>query len=304
MAELPLTEQQNPSTSDLDKLGTADLLHRINDEDRRVAWAVEREIDSIAVAVDAIAERLGAGGRLHYFGAGTSGRLGVLDASELPPTFSTASDLVVGHIAGGQRALTAAVEAAEDDERAGADEVVASNIGAADAVIGLSASGTTPYVLGALRAARRRGAIAIAVANTSGSPLCEAAQIAIVPLVGPEVLTGSSRLKAGTAQKLVLNMISTAVMVRLGKVYGNSMVDLQPVNAKLRARATRLVAQLSGSTELEAQAALIENGWRVKHAIVARVFGCSPDAAARRLAAVCGSLRKALERGAAGSTAK
>jgi N-acetylmuramic acid 6-phosphate etherase len=304
MPELPLTEQQNPSTADLDSLGTVDLLHRINDEDRRVAWAVEREIDSIAAAVDAIAERLRAGGRLHYFGAGTSGRMGVLDASELPPTFSTTADLVVGHIAGGERALTAAVEAAEDDERAGADEVIAGNIGAADAVIGLSASGTTPYVLGALRAARVRGALAIAVANSSGSPLCEAAQIAIVPLAGPEVLTGSTRLKAGTAQKLVLNMISTAVMVKLGKVYGNSMIDLQPVNAKLRARATRLVAQLSGATAHEAQTALVANGWRVKNAIVAHVFGCSPKDAAQRLAADRGSLRMALERGAAGPTAK
>src|SRR5580700_5108388 len=153
MPELPLTEQQNPSTTDLDRLGTADLLHRINDEDRRVAWAVEREIDAIATAVDAIADRLRSGGRLHYFGAGTSGRLGVLDASEIPPTFSTPSDLVVGHIAGGARALTGAVEEAEDDERAGADEVVAGDIGSRDAVIGLSAGGAAPYVLGALRSA-------------------------------------------------------------------------------------------------------------------------------------------------------
>ena len=238
MPDLPLTEQQNPSTIELDRLGTTDLLHRINDEDRRVAWAVEREIHSIAAAVDAIADRLSAGGRLHYFGAGTSGRLGVLDASEIPPTFSTPPDLVVGHIAGGQRALTTAVESAEDDERSGADEVDASAIGAGDAVLGLSAGGGTPYVLGAVRAARARGALTIAVVNTAQSPLAALAHIAITPLAGPEVLTGSTRLKAGTAQKLVLNMISTAVMVKLGKVHGNWMIDLQANNAKLRARAT------------------------------------------------------------------
>jgi N-acetylmuramic acid 6-phosphate etherase len=304
MTELPLTEQTNPSTKDLDRLGTVDLLHRINDEDRRVAWAVEREIDAIAAAVDAIADRLRAGGRLHYFGAGTSGRLGVLDASELPPTFSTPSDLVVGHIAGGARALTCAVEEAEDDERAGAGEIDSHGIGSGDAVIGLSASGAAPYVLGALRAAQARGALTIAVANTSGSPLAESAEIAIIPLAGPEVLTGSTRLKAGTAQKLVLNMISTAVMIKLGKVHGNAMVDLQPMNAKLRARATRLVAQLSGATEAAAHAALAANDWQVKNAVVALSFGCSPEAAMQHLKAANGSLRTALEKGAAGSTAK
>jgi N-acetylmuramic acid 6-phosphate etherase len=304
MSELPLTEQPNPSTNELDRLGTVDLLHRINDEDRRVAWAVEREIDAIAAAVDAIADRLRAGGRLHYFGAGTSGRLGVLDASELPPTFSTPPDLVVGHIAGGARALSAAVEEVEDDERAGVDEVESSNVGSGDAVIGLSASGATPYVLGALRAAKARGAFTVAVTNSSGSPLGEIAQIAIVPLAGPEVLTGSTRLKAGTAQKLVLNMISTAVMIKLGKVHGNAMVDLQPVNAKLRARATRLVAQLSGASEISAHAALAANHWRVKNAVVTISFGCSPEAATHRLTESNGSLRATLAKGAAGSTAK
>jgi N-acetylmuramic acid 6-phosphate etherase len=304
MTELPLTEQTNPSTKDLDSLGTVDLLHRINDEDRRVAWAVEREIDAIAAAVEAIADRLRAGGRLHYFGAGTSGRLGVLDASELPPTFSTPSDLVVGHIAGGVRALTCAVEEAEDDERAGADEIDSHGIGSGDAVIGLSASGAAPYVLGAVRAAQARGALTIAVANTSGSPLAESAQIAIIPLAGPEVLTGSTRLKAGTAQKLVLNMISTSVMIKLGKVHGNAMVDLHPMNAKLRARATRLVAQLSGAPEAAAHAALAANDWQLKNAVVALSFGCSPEAAMQHLKAANGSLRTALEKGAAGSTAK
>jgi N-acetylmuramic acid 6-phosphate etherase len=303
MSDLPLTEQCNPSTTELDRLGTIDLLHRINDEDRRVAWAVEREIGSIAAAVDAITDRLRAGGRLHYFGAGTSGRLGVLDASEIPSTFSTPSDLVVGHIAGGQRALTAATEAAEDDDRSGADEVAASAIGAGDVVVGLSASGVAPYVLGAIRAARASGALTVAVVNTARSPLAALAQITIAPLAGPEVLTGSTRLKAGTAQKLVLNMISTAVMVKLGKVHGNSMIDLQPTNAKLRARAERIVAQLSGASNENARAALVANGWRMKTAVVELVYGCTADDATQRLAQAGGSLRSVLEKGPARTTA-
>src|SRR5450755_2175611 len=186
MADLPLTEQPNPSTTELDLLSTVELLHRINDEDRRVAWAVEREIPTIAGAVDAITERLRAGGRLHYFGAGTSGRLGVLDASEIPPTFSTPADLVAGHIAGGARALMTAVEGAEDDEKSGADEVEKCSIGAADVVVGLSASGTAGYVLGAILAGRERGALTVAVVNTARSPLAALAQIVITPLAGPE----------------------------------------------------------------------------------------------------------------------
>jgi len=304
MAELPLTEQQNPSTTDLDLLGTVDLLHRINDEDRRVAWAVEREIPTIAGAVDAIADRLRAGGRLHYFGAGTSGRLGVLDASEMPPTFSTPSDLVVAHIAGGQRALTEAVEGAEDDERSGEDEAEASSIGASDAVVGLSASGAAAYVIGAIRAARARGALTVAVVNTARSPLAPLAHIVISPLAGPEILTGSTRLKAGTAQKLVLNMLSTAVMIKLGKVHGNAMVDLQPNNAKLRARAQRIVAQIGGVSDADARAALESSGWRVKAAVVTLALRCTPAEAAERLAQSAGSLRVALDRGTAPSSAK
>ncbi len=304
MADLPLTEQPNPSTTDLDLLGTVDLLHRINDEDRRVAWAVEREIPTIAAAVDAIADRLGAGGRLHYFGAGTSGRLGVLDASELPPTFSTPADLVVGHIAGGERALTTAVEGAEDDEKAGADDVERSGIGAADVVVGLSASGSAGYVLGAIRAARKREALTVAVINTARSPLAALAQIVINPLAGPEILTGSTRLKAGTAQKLVLNMMSTAVMVKLGKVYGNAMVDLQPGNAKLRARAQRIVAHVSGAPEADARAALEASGWHVKAAVVSLMMRCTPGEAVARLERAAGSLRVALDEGTARPTAK
>ena len=304
MSDLPLTEQRNPSTTELDQLGTADLLHRINDEDRRVAWAVEREIDAIASAVDAIADRLRTGGHVHYFGAGTSGRLSMLDAAEIPPTFSTPSDMFVAHIAGGRQALTEAVEGAEDDERSGADEAGASGIGSGDAVIGLSASGGAPYVLGALRAAGSAGALTIAVTNTPRSPLAALAHIAITPLAGPEVLTGSTRLKAGSAQKFVLNMLSTAVMVKLGKVHGNWMVDVRPTNAKLRARAVRIVADLSGSSEADANARLSANDWRVRSAIVELKFGCSSDEAVRRLADANGSLRAALEKGGAPSAAK
>ncbi|HKW45686.1 MAG TPA: N-acetylmuramic acid 6-phosphate etherase [Candidatus Eremiobacteraceae bacterium] len=304
MPDLPLTEQRNPSTAELDRLGTADLLHRINDEDRRVPWAVEREIDAIASAVDAITDRLRTGGRVHYFGAGTSGRLGMLDAVEIPPTFSISSDMFVAHIAGGRQALTEAVEGAEDDRRSGADEVGASGIGPADVAIGLSASGAAPYVLGALHAARGGGALTVAITNTPRSPLAALAHISIAPLAGPEVLTGSTRMKAGSAQKLVLNMLSTAVMVKLGKVHGNWMVDVRPTNAKLRARAVRIVADLSGSSAADANARLSANEWRVKPAIVELKFGCSSDEAVRRLADASGSLRAALEKGGAPSASK
>ncbi|HEY5093921.1 MAG TPA: N-acetylmuramic acid 6-phosphate etherase [Candidatus Eremiobacteraceae bacterium] len=304
MPDLPITEQQNPSTVELDRLGTVDLLHRINDEDRRVAWAVEREIEVIAAAVDEIADRLRAGGRMHYFGAGTSGRIGVLDASEIPPTFSTPPDLVVGHIAGGRAALTSAVESAEDDEKQGAVEAGASGIGPGDVVIGLSAGGAAPYVVGAVREARVRGALTIAVVNTSHSPLAGIAQISIALLVGPEVIAGSTRLKAGTSQKLVLNMISTAVMVKLGKVHGNWMVDLQANNAKLRARAERLVVQLGEVSAEEARAALEANGWNIKTAVIQLVYACMPDEATQRIAQAGGSLRAALDKGPGPETAK
>jgi len=304
MSELPITEQQNPSTTELDRLGTVELLHRINDEDRRVAWAVEREIEVIAAAVDAIADRLRAGGRMHYFGAGTSGRIGMLDASEIPPTFSTPADLITGHIAGGLSALTSAVESAEDDEKSGEAEVDSCRIGSGDVVVGLSASGAAPYVVGALREARARGALSVAIVNTVQSPLAAIAQIGIALLVGPEVIAGSTRLKAGTAQKLVLNMISTAVMVKLGKVHGNWMVDLQANNAKLRARAQRLVMQLSDASAEDARAALEENGWKIKTAVIQLVYGCTPDEATHRLEEARGSLRAALDKGPGPETAK
>ncbi len=293
MEELPLTEAANPSSADLDLLDTHELLHRINDEDRRAAWAVERELDVIGTAVDAIAQRLGAGGTLHYFGAGTSGRLGVLDAAEIGPTFS-AGELVVAHIAGGSAAVAGAVEGAEDDAAAGAAEVAAARIGAADAVIGLSASGAAPFVLGALRAAQAAGALTIGVTNSERTPLASAVQIPIVLRTGAEVIAGSTRMKAASAQKMALHTISTAVMVKLGRVHGNLMVDVAAANAKLRARALRITMLLAGATEEEAARALAASGGRVKESVVMLRRVCDVATARALLASHSGSLRRAL----------
>jgi N-acetylmuramic acid 6-phosphate etherase len=296
MDELPLTETVSPSTTDLDRLNTRELLQRINDEDRRAAWAVERQLDAVAAAVDAIVERLRGGGNLHYFGAGTSGRLGVLDAAEIPPTFSSAPTLVCGHIAGGAAALTRAVEDAEDDADAGASDVAAARIGAADAVVGISASGSAAYVLGAAAASRAAGALVIGITNSPGSPLEVAVEMPIVLLTGPEALAGSTRMKAATAQKMTLTMISTAAMIKLGKVYGNLMVDVTATNKKLRARALRLTTQVTGAPEEVARAALERSGFRVKVAAVMIARGCDPAGAEALLLQDGGSLRATLGR--------
>ncbi len=295
MAELPLTETENKRTADFDTLDTREMLRRINDEDGRVAAAVAMAIDSIAAAIDAIASRMRDGGTLHYFGAGTSGRLAILDAAEIPPTFSTV-DRVIAHIAGGTRALTEAVEAAEDDAPAAAEEVRRAGISSRDAVIGLSASGAAAYVVGALRQARENGALTVAVVNTPNSTLAAVADHSIIVLTGPEVLTGSTRMKAATAQKLVLNSMSTALMAKLGKVHGNLMVDLRATNAKLCARAQRLVCALTGATAETATAALDANGWHVKRAVVFIVSrAATPAESARLLDDAGGSLRAVLE---------
>ena len=290
---LPLTEQNNPSTADLDLLGTADLLHRINDEDRRAAWAVEREIDVIATAVDEIARRIGGGGKLHYFGAGTSGRIGVLDAAEIPPTFSV-HDTVIAHIAGGPGAVTRSIEGAEDDAAEGRRHASESGLSASDATIFVSASGSAPYVLGALEAAKAAGALTIGMTSSPGSPLEREADMTIVLRTGPEVIAGSTRMKAGTAQKMALTMMSTAVMVKLGKVYGNLMVDLHASNDKLRERALRLARAVSGAPPVAARAALVESGYRVPVAIVMLRHGCDAAQAQRRLAQAGGDLRTGL----------
>lgn len=293
-SSLPLTERINPSTENLDRLETADLLHRINDEDRRVAWAVEREIDVAATAVDAIVERLRRGGKLHYFGAGTSGRIAVLDAAEMQPTFC-AGDLVVAHIAGGANALTRSIEEAEDDEQAGAAEARAAGVGEKDAAIGISAGGSAAYVLGAMEAAAAERALTVCITGNPDSPLVRAVQIPIVLLTGPEVVAGSTRMKAGAAQKIALAMISTAVMVKLGKVYGNLMVDLVASNAKLRGRAERLTARLTGRDVETVRRALEQAGYKVKVAVVMLRSGCDVAEAQRRLASHGGSLRDVLD---------
>ena len=291
------TEQRNDRSAQIDRMGTREILLLMNDQDATVPAAVRRAIPEIERAVDEIVARWRRGGRLFYFGAGTSGRLGVLDASECPPTFSSPPEQVQGTIAGGDVALRRAVEGAEDDARAGALAVQRAGAGERDVVVGLAASGSTPYVLGALGAARERGAFAVAVVCNPGSALSAAADLAIEVEVGPEVVTGSTRLKAGTAQKLVLNMLSTAAMIRSGKVYGNLMVDLTATNAKLRQRAARIVAEVAGISPQQALPLLQQTGFRVKPAIVMAVRGCDAAEATRRLEAAGGMLREALADG-------
>jgi anhydro-N-acetylmuramic acid kinase len=288
-----LTEARNPATENIDTLPTLDMLRLINAQDARVAQAIADELPHIAEAIDRIAERMRSGGRLVYVGAGTSGRLGVLDASECPPTFSTPPEWVVGVIAGGERALTHSAEGAEDDAEAGARDVAALNVGKRDSVVGIAASGRTPYVLGGMTEARKRGAFVVGLACNRPSPMQDLADVNIAPLTGPEVITGSTRLKAGSAQKMVLNMLSTGVMIRLGKTFGNLMVNVQPTNAKLQARARRIVEHACGLTPDEAAAALEACG-SVQVAIVSTLARVTPDEARQRLNAAGGIVRKAL----------
>jgi N-acetylmuramic acid 6-phosphate etherase len=264
---LPITEQENPRSKDLSSQSTAEIVALMNEEDATVAAAVKRVLGDVVKAVDEIVVRLSKGGRLFYTGTGTSGRLGVLDASECPPTFGVSPELVQGVIAGGYDACHRAVEASEDDAEAGAADLKARGFGAGDVLVGIAASGRTPYTVGAVKFARELGAFTVGLTVVPGSPITEAADLSIVPVVGPEVLTGSSRLKAGTAQKMVLNMISTATMVRLGYVSGNRMSNLQPRNVKLRERAVRIVMAETGVDEQTATAALEASKWIVKSAL-------------------------------------
>jgi len=289
------TESRNPATCNIDAIPTLEMVRLINAEDAKVATAVEAELPAIAAAIDAIAERMRRGGRLIYIGAGTSGRLGVLDASECPPTFSAAPGQVVGVIAGGPTALTTAVERAEDSPDSGAVDVAALDVGPDDSLVGVAASGGTPYVLGGMAEARRRGALVVSVACNRPAPVHAAADIAIAPIVGPEVITGSTRLKAGTAQKMVLNMLSTGAMVRLGKTYGNLMVDVQATNAKLQARARRIVAVACDISEEQAGELLVACNGEVKTAIVVSLNDVSPEEARQQLQAVDGVVRHTLK---------
>jgi len=291
---VPITEAQNPRTTDIDTFSSLEIVTLINDEDAKVAAAVRRELPNIARAVDVIVERMKRGGRLFYFGAGTSGRLGVLDASEMPPTYSTPPEWVQGFIAGGDVALRRSIEGAEDDPQAGAQVVRGAQVNESDVVVGITASGGAPWVLGAVAKARRRGAATIALTCNPDSPLAQQSEVVIAPVVGPEVVAGSSRMKAGTAQKMVLNMLTTATMIRLGKVYGNLMVDVQPTNAKLRRRAVRILQQAAGADPQAAQAALEATGYQVKPALVMLLAGVDAVEARRRLSAADGFVRRAV----------
>jgi N-acetylmuramic acid 6-phosphate etherase len=290
-----LTETRNSSSTSIDALPTTEMLRVINAADREVALAVEREIPNIARAVDAITSRIEGGGRLFLLGAGTSGRLGVLDASECPPTFNSPPDLVQGIIAGGDRALRNSVERAEDDPEQGRQDLQERRFSKADSVVGIAASGRTPYVLGAINYARSLGALTMGLSCTPNSELAQAAEIAITPLPGPEILTGSTRMRAGTATKLVLNMLSTGVMIRLGYVYGNLMVNVQPTNIKLTDRARRIIAEITGVSYDEASQLLAEAG-SVRTAIIMQRCGVSRSEAESRLAQAHGRLRAALNK--------
>lgn len=289
------TEARNPASEQIDRLSALELVQLMNAEDGQVPAAVGRVAAAIAAAIEGIAERLRRGGRLVYLGAGTSGRLGVLDASECPPTFNSRPWQVVGLIAGGPTALTRAVEGAEDLPEAAVEDLQRIQLGAGDAVVGIATSGRTPYVLGGLRYAGQLGALTIGLTCNADSELAAVSQLLIVPVVGPEVISGSTRLKAGTATKLVLNMLTTGAMVRLGKTYGNLMVDLQTTNQKLLHRSQRIVRELTGIAADEAAALLERCGGDLKTAIVVQRRGVSPPQAQRMLAAAGGQLRDALE---------
>lgn len=296
LGSLP-TESRNPASNHLDELSTLEMLALINAEDAKVAGAVQAELPSIARAVDAIAERFSRGGRLFYIGAGTSGRLGVLDASECPPTFSVPAELVQGIIAGGDSALRLSSEHSEDSREEGARDLAAAGFAVdrkPDTLVGIAASGRTPYVLGAIEHAKSLGALTIGLSCVPASALAQAAEIAITPATGPEVLTGSTRMKAGTATKMVLNMLSTGVMVRTGATFGNLMVNVRPTNAKLVDRAERIIAAAVSCDMPTAARLLEESGKDVKVAIVMGHLHIGYEAAMKRLEATGGILAGAL----------
>ncbi len=285
------TESDNPASRRLDTLPTSAIVELINSEDARVATAVQAALPQVAQAVDVIARALSAGGRLFYIGAGTSGRLGVLDAVECVPTFSAPPDLVQGIIAGGDTALTQAVEGAEDDPTQARRDLQARGVTAADVLCGIAASGRTPYVVGALTYARELGAATIAISCNPQSPIGALAAVSISVDLGPEIISGSTRMKAGSAQKMILNMLSTAAMIRLGKVYGNLMVDVKVTNQKLAERARRLVRRLAGLDEDQAARLLVLANNEVKTAVVMHMMQVDAEAARELLAGAGGRLR-------------
>lgn len=290
-----VTESRNENSMDIDMKSTLDILRIINNEDKGVALAVERELEEIAKAVDGISEAFMKGGRLIYMGAGTSGRLGILDASECPPTYGTSPEQVIGLIAGGERAILKAVENAEDSREMAVEDLKRIDITDRDVVVGIAASGRTPYVLGGLEYAEGVGALTVGISCNPGSALAEAAQIKISPVVGPEVVTGSSRMKAGTAQKMILNMLTTASMVKVGKVYGNLMVDVEATNEKLVERQKKIVMEATGCTREEAVEALLETDGSCKLAIFMILSGLQSREADEVLRRNSGFIREALK---------
>jgi len=290
------TEQRNPATEHIDELPTLDMVALMNAEDKKVAEAVEKILPQIARAIDLIAEKLQKGGHLFYMGAGTSGRLGILDAVECPPTYGTDYELVQGLIAGGATAIFQAKEGAEDDPALGRADLEEAGFAAKDVLVGIAASGRTPYVKGGLAYAKELGATAIALACAEQAEIAELSDLALLPVTGPEVVTGSTRMKAGTAQKMVLNMLSTGTMVKLGKVYGNLMVDVKATNEKLAERALRIVMAAAGCQRKEAEAALRRAGGQAKLAILIALTGCSPAEGRLQLGMAQGHLAKALKR--------
>ncbi len=295
MFEHLTTESRNPASEQLDGLSPLEIVRLINAEDAKIAGAVAQEAESIARAIEAIADRLEFGGRLIYIGAGTSGRLGVLDAVECPPTFNTDPSRVVGVIAGGYAALTRSVEGAEDLPAMAIDDLKNLQLTAADVVVGIATSGRTPYVIGALEYACSVGAFTVGLSCNRDPQLATRAEVSITPVVGPEVVSGSTRMKAGTATKMVLNMLSTGAMIRLGKTYGNLMVDVQATNSKLADRARRIVRAVTKLSDLESEKLLRVCDGEVKTAIVSHCTGSSSDSARQLLAGTHGHLRKALQ---------
>jgi len=289
-----ITESRNELSKDIDCLSTIDILKIINDEDKKIAFAVEKQLENISKAVDGIFDRIKYGGRLVYIGAGTSGRLGILDASECPPTFGTDPELVKAIIAGGKEAFTVAIEGAEDDYGGGERDLKEIGLTAKDAVVGITARGNTPYVLGAIAYAKKIGALTIGLNNNYGSPLEELSHISITPVVGAEVIAGSTRMKAGTSQKMVLNMISTATMIKWGKVYGNLMVDVKASNNKLEKRAEIIVMEATGASQEEADKVLRETDYDCKLSIFMIISNLGKEEAKIILEENGGYLRKAL----------
>lgn len=289
------TESRNQNTLNIDKVSTLEMVKIINNEDKKVAIAVENELPQIAEAIDGIVERINRGGRLIYIGAGTSGRLGILDASECPPTYGVSEELVQGIIAGGTEAIFRAKEGAEDSKELAIEDLKVKNLTENDTVVGLAASGRTPYVIGGLEYANKIGALTVSVTCNGDSEVSKVAKISIAPVVGAEVVTGSTRLKSGTAQKLVLNMLSTGTMIKLGKVYGNLMVDVRATNEKLVERAKRIVCEATGVEKSQAEEVLSETNFDVKLAIFMILSGLNITQAKEKLSASKGYIARAME---------